>query len=819
MKYYLLLLLTIPELAFWQNQSQMVNNYSPEGIITGTVTDATTNQAIEYATVSLHRMKDSTLITGTITNSQGIFRIEKVPFGMFYIHVKYLGFNSHDVKKIQISPKAPENNLGTITLEPATENLDEVTVKAKKEMLNYNLDKKVFNVDGNIAVQGGTLVDVMQNIPSVNVDIDGNVSLRGSENVTILIDNKPSQITSLDELPAAMVESVEIVTNPSARYDPDGVSGIINIVLKKKREAGYNGMVQLNAGTGDKYNGSVNLNYRKNGLNIFGNLDYRQFSMTGTSLSNRQSVINDSTSYLGQDQNFDRLGHFINLRFGIDYSFNQKTSISANYTNSNREFNSGENTWYSHLDENKTLVKRSLRNSEMLMGGNENEVSLNARHKFEEKGHELSFDGFYSQRNGRNDYELKSNNYFPDTSINAALQNTYSDGKGEVITFQTDYVKPVGNGGRLETGAKMALRTDDSDYKLENFNYATSLWENDPNFSNHFVYTTQLYSAYAIYSNIWGPLSYQGGLRYEMAYTDANQKTTSERFKKDYQSLFPSASLKYEFSEKDALQFNYSRRVNRPNPRNVNPFKNMNDPLNISYGNPKLNPEYIHSLEFSYYKRLKSTQITSTAFFRQTDSIITRIMTMDEFGVNHTTFKNLNNSQSYGFEFIVMQPLAKWWKVNLNYSIFKTILNGQGVSSQSGESNSWTAKLVSNMNLTKGLDVQIMGNYRSAVISTGSTGGRMFENVGGQGKIKEIWTIDLGMKKDILQGKGSLTFRVSDLFKTTKYDITSYGDNFETYIQRRRESRVVFVGFSYRINDYKRQKERRPEDSSGDDFE
>ncbi len=816
------LLLIISNLPGSYSQPQGKQQGMPaEGILSGIVKDKTTGQGIEYASVALYKMKDSSLVNGTISNQKGEFRFEKLPYGMYKVHVKFLGFEATDIPRVLVSPKTPDVNLGEIILQPASKLLDDVNVTAKKEMMTYNLDKKVFTVDQNIAAQGGTLADVMQNIPSVNVDIDGNVSLRGSENVSILIDGKPSQIGSVDEIPASLVESVEIVTNPSAKYDPDGVSGIINIVMKKKKEPGYNAMLQLNAGTGDKYNGSLNFNYRYNRLNLYINSAFRQFAMKGASLTDRESVIRDTLSYLSQDGSFRRKGQFGNITPGFDYSVTDKTRISGSATFGLRGFATNENTNYQNKNYLSEKILETQRYSDIQMSSHNMEYSLGFKHSFEEKKHELSADIFYSSDEGENTNDLSTDLLFPIYHNSDQLQKTKNLMNSDVLTLQTDYLRPIGNGGRLETGLKATWRQTDYDYSFSNFDSIVQQWVADANYTNHFVYATAVYAGYAMYAGFSGAFSYQAGLRLEQAYTHGNQKTSDMQFDKPYFSLFPTLSLKYDISETQALQANYSRRVNRPGFMHVNPFKNFSDPYNISAGNPRLDPEYANTAELSHQARFGMTNLTTTLFIRQTDNMITRITTMDTTGIALTTFQNINKNRNMGAEIVVMQPLARWWKITGNFSYFKAQLSGSGISAKSLESNSWTARLVSNMNLPYGIDFQIMANYRSPVVSTGAGGGpgRMFE-MGSIGKTKETYSVDLGMKKEIVKGKASLTLRVSDVFKTSKYRNTSWGDNFTLNTTRTRESRIVFIGFSYKINEYRRPKEtRRSEDQMQEEYE
>lgn len=773
------------------------------GKLSGSVFTKNTDKPIEYAAITLRSLRDSSIVTGTITNQDGVFFLEQIPIGRYQAKVSFIGFKPATVNNVVISPQKPEVILGTVYLEPVAIDMSSVTVTGQKKALEYNLDKKIVTIDNSITTVGGTATDIMQTIPSVTVDIDGNVSLRGSSSVTLLVDGRPSQIISLDEIPASMIDRVEIVTNPSARYDPEGMAGIINIILKKKRSPGYNGMVLLNAGTGDKYNGSINLNYRLNKINFFVNYDNRLGHMTGSSVMNRISTRNDSTFYLDQDQESRRKMQFHNFKFGGDYFINNYNTLSLTALYNLRSFSSHENTDYNNTDGDHDF-------SRLTEGDSKNhgqEYSLNYKKTYAQPQREWTVDLFYSSSTGNDD---DANTQTDSVSQDSPeLENTYSDRTNRAITIQTDYVHPIGEHSRIETGYKSTFRHDDSDYRLLDYDYSVTDWLTDSSASNHFIYDENIHAVYGIFSREVGRLQSQIGLRVEQANTISNLKTTGEKFQKDYFSLFPSAHFRYTLTESQGLQLSYSRRVHRPHSRQVVPFIDYEDPLNLSSGNPKLKPEYIDVAELEHSFENRKTSVSTSLFYRQVNGMITRLTELWDGGITYTTYKNLNNGISYGLESVITQKFTPWWRVNTDLSYFHNQLTGTGISAaQANSSSSWTARVNSFFSLGKNTDLQVMLLYFSPTVGVSGASGHGFHG-SSQGRTRENYFVNLGAKHNFLDGKISAFVRVSDIFKTEKHGQIVYGNNFKTTSVRYRESQVIFFGVSFKINEGIKQREKK----------
>jgi len=784
------------------------------GTLKGTIVDEETNLPIEYANIVIFKMRDSSMVTGGITDTKGNFTIEKVPFGRYYVEFKFIGYKNNKVDGVMITPKQVDVSIGTIKLKSASESLEGVVVTGQKSMLQSNLDKKVINVDRNISAEGGTALDIMRSIPSVDVDVQGNVSLRGSSNLTILVDGKPSQIQSLDELPASIVQSVEVITNPSVRYDPDGMSGILNIVLKKKKTPGYHGMISLNAGTGNKYSGTANINVRQGKFNFFGNFDYRHFASTGSDINDSYYEYNNSLkNQYGDDE---RTGLSNNFRGGIDYFINDKNSLTLSGSINVRNFDGIEKVEdYKTLNSNYYFFNSQNNDETNKMTGNE--IALNYKKTFNKQGQEFTVDALYSK------YNRNSDSYISrlDSALISEKDKSFTDGKNNSFTLETNLINPLGNGGRLESGLKAIIRNQDADYIYLNYLSATDVWQDTSNTSNRYTFDDQIYAGYLIYSNTIGPISYQGGIRAEDQIKKIDQRTQNKTVNTSLFNLFPSAHIKWDINKTNAVKVSYSKRVNRPSGRVLNPFVDREDKYNISYGNPYLKPEYTDSYELGHSLNLEKTNINSTLFYRRTTNKITQITILDG-DTFVSSYTNLASGSTLGLEVVASQTFTKWFRANGSISFFKAKLDeysymykGKDTTFNANESNSWTAKINTSFTITKNLELQLNGNYRSPVI-TGISSGDRGGGGNAQGKTKELYWLDLGLRYSFLSNKASLTLRVSDIFNTRRFKSTTNGIGYSSYSEMRHESQIVFLGFSYKINDYKQRRDSKIDEMSSD---
>jgi len=783
------------------------------GSLKGVVVNSTSMKPLEYAYVVLYKVLDSTLVNGAISDSTGKFKIEKVPFGKYYIAVNLIGHKQQKVSGVFIGPKNPDKTLDTIKLDATSNALDVFEVKDKKQDVEYTLDKKVINVEKNLVSAGGTAVDVMQSIPSVTVDIDGNLSMKGSSNITVLVDGKPSGLTGasrsavLEQIPASSIESIEIISNPSAKYDPDGMSGIINIILKKKKERGYHGIFTLNAGTGDKYNGSVSLNYSKNKFNLYSSYDFRSNHSKGWGQMDRMTILDDTSSYLYNKSTSSRKGLSQNIKLGTDFYMNEKNSFTLSGIYGFSDDTHSDFTTSRLLDFNQILTSY-YENSGSEPGKEQSfDYALDYKHTFKHKGEYLTADATYSTSKETEDQDQSVQYYLTDlvTPFNLpVVQHSTSDNKNNVITLQADYSLPISKKSKFEAGAKSIIRSIDNDYIFQNFIDTLQEFVNDTNYSNRFIYDEQIHAAYATYSNTIGAFEFQAGLRAEQALTRSTQKTQNTEFSKNYFSIFPTLHLNLNLKNDNSLQLSYSRRVNRPNYYMLNPFREQFSPGIFHSGNPYLTPEYIDSYELGHMKYWETTSLNSSIFYKQINDAIQRFTTIDSNGIQTMTQKNISTGTSYGLEFVISQEFTKWWKANGTFSYFKTVMKGTQDGADLTNSNySWTAKLNSTMTVLKNLDIQLTGNYRAPMVTI-------------QGSMKANYFADIAMKKEIFKN-ASLTLRLSDIFKTQKMEMESSGSNFTLHNIRQRQSRVLYLGFTYKINGGLKGKDKKKSFDNGND--
>lgn len=770
------------------------------GFIKGKVIDSSTKKVIDYANVSLFSVKDSSVINGTVSNSNGEFIITNVRPGKYYAKISFVGYKSTVITNINITSKSQAAELGLVSIVPSSIQMSGVVVRADKEMIVTNLDKQVINVDKDLVSSSGSALDVMQNIPAIQVDIDGNISLRGNSNVTILVDGKPSGFSGLSsndvltQIPANSIQSVEVVTNPSSKYDPDGTAGIINIVLKKKSNPGFNGVFNLNAGTGSKYNGTANFNYRTGDLNFFGDIGgrFNQFNRTG--LSDRTNTFGPSINYLDQTNSSKNNFNMGNFRFGTEYMLNDFNTISGSVQY--RRFystNSGGISNY-QLDSASTLEDYFLTNTSgnrSLQGIN---YSLDYTKDFEQKGRQLTADIMYLDFS-MNSASITDMNYLltggsPSSLPSSSINNTYAN-SNKLLIIQSNYVQPFSKTSRLEAGFKSSIRNLGMDYNYFNYDPSGNDWINNLGRSNNFSYQEQIHAIYAIYTGSIGGFKFQGGLRGEDAITKSTLLNEGTTFNSHYYSLYPSIYFAYDFSPVDEFRVSYTRRVDRPKPWNLNPFINYSDSLNLSKGNPNLMPQYTDSYEMGYSSFIFNINVYAALFLKQTTGLITRISTLQNNGVTMTTFQNIASQKNYGSELVGNGRITSWWDYNANVSYFRTdISDPVYVTGVNGYSYSWTGRANTTFKLDKTLSFQVSYTYNSPTVTP-------------QGRSDALYFTDLALKKDFMDGNLSVTLRATDIFNTRKYSGTTYGTGFSLFSEGQRDSRIYYLGISYNLNNFK----------------
>lgn len=781
---------------------------SPEGIITGQLIDNQTKQKIEYGNVVIFSMRDSSMVSGTISDVEGKFILDKLRFGMYFLRASFMGYSDLIIDSIRISQQSQRIDLGILSTDESSIELGNVIVTGERDMIINNLDKKVINVEKDHTTVGGTGVDVVQNIPSVSVDVDGNVSYRGNQNIRILIDGKPSELLGLgsgdilSNIAASDISSIELVTNPSARYDPEGTGGILNIILKKRIDGGFNGNISATAGTGDKYNGSLNLNYRSPLLNFFGSVDTRMFQSDNEGNSLRTTNFSNNTSYLDQVSSgvFDRSGY--NFTAGMDLIPDHFNTLTLSVRSRAFGFDNTGFVTNKTFNESNEITRYFERSSDASRNMNGQNYTFSYKRIFETKGAELTGDvvfGDFAMKRNEDFIQKNFNNDLTPSGEPDLLQRGLSQNKNQQWTIQSNYINPVEGFGRIETGFKTTLKNFNSKNDYLDFDYTTDDWVNNLSRKTDFEYKENIYAIYGIYSNTIKDFKFQFGARAEQAEVTGTELLSSSSFTNTYFAVYPTVHLVQTLPAEQEIQLSYSRRVERPNNWRLNPYVDRSDSLNISYGNPELNPEFINALEFGYSKLFGKSALTSSLFYRNTQDAITRYTIIREDGVTESTWRNLAKNISYGIELTAAVPALTWLRTNASFTYFKNEFEGFDLLS---EEYSWLGKLSTTFIPAKDFNLQVNINYNAPGFSI-------------QGKTKEQFSTDFAVKKDFLDGQLSLTFRISDVFNTRKWESETFGPNFLTTSYRKMESRVAYLGISFRLNpgnNNNRERERQQRD-------
>ena len=597
----------------------------------------------------------------------------------------------------------------------------------------------------------------------------------------------------LNQIPANAIESVEVITNPSVRYDPDGTTGIINIVLKKKALQGFNGIVSGNAGTGDKYNGTFNLNYRKDKFNVFVGADGRLNHMKTSMESTRTTTSSDaSLEVLTQSQSGSMDRNMYSLSGGIDYFLDTRNNITFSVINRNMSFNSTSTTLNNQYDGSDSLLRYFERQNDAMRSINSFDYTLSYKHLFPQKGREYTNDIIYSANQMEAGTDISQQDYFYPGSEPAGdpfLQKNTAFNTNKALTIQGNYIYPMDKNGRIEAGYKAALRDMSMDYIYSYHNDSTG-WVDQEDLKNKYDYTDQLYAVYGIYGNSIGKLKYQAGLRLEQVFTKSKVFQTNTDYNSNYFQLYPSLHTQYDLGKERELQFSYSRRVQRPSPRELNPYVDYSDSLNIETGNPALKPEFATSLELGVQKYWKTSSVTTSIFYNRTKDVVEDITQMQADGVSLTMPMNINTSTKYGMELIGSISPQKWVKINANVSFFQDIMSAlPEMNIEGSKLFSWNSRLNLSFFPWKNGSFQLIGNYNAPT-----------RNI--QEYHKEQYYADASFRQDFLKNKLSLSMRLTDVFNTRTFYETTSGNGFTTESQRYRESRVFYLGLQMQINNY-----------------
>lgn len=758
-----------------------------KGTITGIVLDK--QNPVEFASVILYSQTDSTkAIKVVATDSTGKYLIDNITFGDYILKFQLLGYVSSSMK---LKLDAVQKEMQPLELQADSKLLDGVEVVSQRDLIKKTTQGFIIQAKDNLTAATGTATDLLKNTPTVVVDADGNITVRGKTPL-ILVNGRNSVLGATDRIPASSVESIEIINNPSAKYDADADGGIINIKLKRNTQKGTNGSVALGAGYGAKGRGNSAfiLNHQSGKWNIGLSYDNRIAERTRKAVANRTSFNIPSEYYLLQNRHDNRLEQTHNAKFNVDYNVNDKNTISfeaiGNYgSEDNLETLASEFQNQSQVFQNKNSRFSSEHVREKAM-----EYALTYSKKFnnDRKYLNVNLSSSFNYDTENTDITTQSLNYDDSYLGNPYLQRTYNYQNSNVSNFKIDYANPVGKKGVLETGYKGIYRYTDADFQSQY--YQNNEYVANPLASNIFHFREQVHAAYLQYRSYVGKVDsakvkYDFGLRAEQMDNTGYAISNNVSVKRDYFNLFPTANIAYFINQSDFLKLSFSRRINRPGLGQLNPFVDITDSLNQHGGNPYLKPEYINSLEAGYNKEWKKVSFSTILFYRYATNIIRPYIDLKPNGVALTQPMNFGNSTTYGVEGIVTAFPAKWWTVNTSFSLYQQLIDGSNVNPDLANNLlSYYGKLINNFSLWKGSKLQIIGNYNSPIATP-------------QGSRIAVYYADLGFQQKILKGNGALGLTITDVFNTQKSGLTASASDFTYQRTFKIDTRAILITFAY----------------------
>lgn len=803
----------------------VVNAQKREFSLTGIILDKGSGQPLEYGTVILENLSQENEITGEVTNAEGKFNIKIAP-GNYRIRVEYLSYVTYILENQQISKNT---DLGIIHMEADVSTLEEVVVTGKKTIVEVRLDKKIYNIGKDLTTSGATVSDALNNVPSVTVDIDGAISLRGNENVRILINGKPSALVGfgsndvLQQLPADAIDRVEVITSPSARYDAEGTAGILNIVLKKDKTLGFNSTVNVTAGYPIFSRLTSNLNLRTDVFNIFGTFGYDYSESPGTGLFDNTYTSGDFDRILeNRDILRQRQGH--NLNLGMEYYINEKSSIVGSFFTRQSDDEDNTDIAYDRFI-NNVLDSESLRVENEVERVLAHQASLNYENNFNTEGHKLTADFQYSYDRKKNTTGIDENIVSPSIELIDRESIFETETQNELL-LQADYVLPVGE-SQFEAGYRADLEETMTDYRLENLNLDTGEFEVDEGLTNVFTYTENINALYTQYGNKWEKFSFLLGFRLEntqlkgQVESDFDEEALEEilgedinlNFDENYLGLFPTLNLIYELAENENITLGYNRRINRPRGFFVNPFPSRSSIINIFQGNPDLNPAFANAYDLGYLKRWEKLTITSSIYYQKETNSFEVIQeetgetTPEGINIIRSVPINLSTNERYGTELAILYNPSRRLRLNWSINAFQFVSDGSFNGVEYGaESTSWFSRFSSKVTLPGKIEWQTNANYRGP-------------SQNAQTDYRGVCFMDLAFSKEIFKDNATLAFNVRDVLNSRKRFINTDTDFFTSIGELQRRERQWALSLVYRINQNKERGRRERQEDFDDDGE
>lgn len=797
MKFHILILTILFQLSVNTYANQ---NIKKAGSITGSIFDKKTDNPIEYATISIYSAADNQLIDGTITNEQGIFIIKKITPGKYTIRISFMGYKTTEISDVTISDSNLNITLKKTYIESENTKLDEVEVYGKSNQIDYKIDKKIISVGENQAMSSLTAVDVLENMPSIKVGIDGNVSLRGNSGFTVLIDGKPTVLDAndvLSQMPASSIKSIELITNPSAKYQPDGTGGIINIITKKSTTNGWTGIANIKGGNYNLFGGDFLFTYKKNKFSIYCGADYSSLPRPSDSYSRRITTANDSITTLIQKGKNESTRQRVNIKTGFDWAFSDKDIFSAEGSIGFFEMNSNADMDINTTTNFNSLETIELNKNKSFRRGDYYKLSGVYTRKFNEKAQ------LTSQANYRylNSDEASENKIYLEDIFNTGSKTT-EKGPSKRLDANIDFSYDFSKKTKFETGtqARIGDITDITGVLYADSINNNFIEQNDK--SNNFKYNRAIYAVYATFNSTKDLFGYQLGLRSELTDRTISSNSTNEKYKTQILDFFPTLHLSYRISENNQLMTSYSRRVDRPKGYYLEPFLTWTDMYSVRKGNPEILPEYIDAFELSFINKRKKSDFTAELYYHIKHNKIERKNSLYNENVVLTEFSNVGTDYSLGLELMEKIDLFKWWNITILGNVYHYTING---SDNSKSSNNWSMRVNNSFLITSFLRFQLDANYDSPTVTS-------------QGKEYEMYSVNSAIKGDFMERKLSISLQVRDIFATQNHTSYTDTDSFYLYSEHNSMGPYFVATISYKFNNYKVKREKEKSDNDGEDF-
>ncbi len=769
--------------------------------VTGKVLDKATGGPLEYVQVAVFSKADSSLITGSLTDSTGGFVIKKVPYGSYFITAEFMGYNKFVIESIDLTAGNSQFTVEDILLEINANELGQVDVVSTTDAMSIRANKKVLNVDKDLSAKGGTAIDALKGSPSITLDQEGEVLLRGSKSFKVLVNGKPTAMKpndALKQIPAGKIDKIELITNPSAKYDAEGTAGIINILTKKGMGVGSSALINASAGTGDKYNADINLNYSNDKLNLTIGGKWKDskkfYDMDEILRTIDNGLIRNNDVIFYRHQTDKDLGGNLTL----EYNFNQNNSITYSFDGGYTDVFIDANFKYNETVENQighTYVYEDLHLKEL---ANYYTNNLSYTHIFKDKS-EWSLSGFYS----RIDYYFENNQdrfYTGGDFMNQGITPYYTmrfdnENFSTDYRIKTDYTKNFEKGAKLETGAEYHRYHRYLDLYAENYDYNANDWVANTVFTNEFDFDESVYSGYANYGGEFKGISYSAGIRFEYIDRLIESFTVNEKY--DYEKLnyFPTLSLSKSIGKSGQIALNYSRRIDRPDEYFLNPFPDVSNEYQTAYGNPMLRPHLTDSYEFSYQCRFEKGMFSSQAYVRLTNDAYTQVIGSDENGIMVLTFDNISDDKEIGVENMVNIQASKWYSLNASLNVMGQ--SSKGIMNEDAFDRSaftFNARVINSFSLGKKTSAQLMAFY-------------FHDQLGNAiGNVERFYWVDVAISRNFMKDNLSVSLQAKDIFNTmqTKFDIDR--TDYRFYVHMMPEYPVILLNISYKFNNYKGKK-------------